>query len=370
MSEIAKVIDIFDAIGASPTDVFDSLSTSQRLMLASEIRKAKPTGSPDSEISALIAAFNEFNAGRGGAMDIPIFDKLMFAAQLRKLTTAGIVAGSPNDTVIGVAATATLTIGGETDSDLEEGDIITIGGIELKAAAADADVSSYEFNIATDKADVADNIFACINAIPGNIVLPWTCTQIDDTIRISARATGTAGNSIEVSVTTDGDTAFSSETLVGGIDAVEKDHGTFMVDANGKLHAKINGTWVGLLSEYTMPNGGALPEGLLPDVLHIETGTITDDIEAEPLVIEAPDGYDLEKLTLVTNDLEDPLTTLNVADENGDVIAQDGSYVGNGKYFFYPIASAVHVQGELTLSLADNTTPGFSAVFSFRKSRA
>lgn len=36
---------------------------------------------------------------------------------------------------------------------------------------------------------------------------------------------------------------------------------------------------------------------------------------------------------------------------------------------FDAIASAVHVQGELTLSLADNTTPGFSAVFSFRKSR-
>jgi len=369
MTEVNKIIDIYDAIGASDSDVFESLSVSQKLILAAEVRKAMPTGSASAEIANLITAYRELATARGGAFNIPLFDMLMIAAQARVLTTAGIPTTSPSEAFAGVKATASLTIGGETDSDIEEGDIISIGGTEIKAAAADAEVSFYEFNIADDKDEVLDNIIACLNAIPGKIVLKWTAAKVESAIVITAREVGLAGNSIEVSVTSDGDTAFATETLTGGLDAVEQTQGVFAIGADGGFNVKSKGVWIRLLSEYTIQNGAELPTGLLPDVLHIETGVITADLAETPLTIEAPAGYDLEKMTLKTGTLVDPLTAISLSDDNGDVITGAGSYAADGSYFFYPIANAVHVQGELNLYLDDNAAPGFEAVFTFRKSK-
>ena len=373
MPELNKIIEIYDAIVAHNSDVFDGLTVSQKMTLAAKVREAQPTGLAANEINNLIAEYRLFDNFRGvnSFSNMGIFEKLMIAAQARRLSTAGVASGTPSVAVTGVSATSILTIGGvDTASDLSEGDTIHIGSITITPVADDATPDLYEFCIAATKADVADNIFGCLVAIPGNIALPWIFSQIDDTIKISARATGTVGNSIAVSVTTEGETAFSSETLTGGVDAVEQSQGLFMVDADGNLHVKINGTWCKLRTEYTMSIDGALPEGFNPDVLHIDTGVFTDDISETPLTVTVPDGYSLEKLTLKTGALADPVTSIAVSDSGGDVIAQAGSYIGDGVYMFYPIASAAHYSGDIDLYITGNTTPGISFVLTFSKIQA
>lgn len=373
MPELNKIIEIYDAIVAHNSDVFDSLTVSEKMTLAAKVREAQPTGLAATEINNLIAEYRALDTFRGANSfsNMSLFDKLMIAAQARRLTTAGAAAGTPTEAVTGVAAKASLIIGGEdTASDIAEGDTITIGSVIITAIADDETPVSYQFCVADTKEEVADNIFACLAAIPGNTALPWTFSQINDVIWISARETGIAGNLIAVSVETEGDTAFSSETLTGGIDAVEQSQGFVMVDADGNFHVKVNGTWVKLLTEYSMPLDGALPEGLKPDRLHIDTGVITDDISAEPLTVTVPDGYSLEKITLKTGALVDPVTNLAVHDTGGDVIAQNGSFAGEGTYMFYPIASSAHSSGDIDLYVDDNTTPGISFVLSFSKIQA
>lgn len=90
------------------------------------------------------------------------------------------------------------------------------------------------------------------------------------------------------------------------------------------------------VTKYTIENGDDLPTGLTPDILYINTGLITDDIETDPLAIDVPTGY--------------VYVSIETAIETGN-----------------PVTGITYAEGELTAT--GNEAPGFTAVLKFERSQ-
>lgn len=226
-TELVKVIEVLEVLNTHTGNIFINLSSKERLQLATKIHAVSPGSDVAALVTSIIAIYRDIDSYNSGAFsDMSLFDKLSLACDIRKQETGGNAVGEPVEAVAGVAASATFTVGGETDSDIAEDDTITIGNITLTAVANDATPGDYEFCIDDDKDTVIENIIACIDAIPGNSVIPWTAEAgTTPTIIFTAKETGTAWESIEVSVETEGDSAFSRETFEGGVDEVEATEG-------------------------------------------------------------------------------------------------------------------------------------------------
>lgn len=118
------------------------------------------------------------------------------------------------DDVTGVAATITLTC---TNSSATAGDALYIGGIKYTAvAAAVTDPSTNTYSTTTG----SDNAYAASIAAAINTGRNWSAISSTNTVIITARAPGAAGNSIAVAkvVTTAGTVTFSGSALAGGVD--------------------------------------------------------------------------------------------------------------------------------------------------------
>ena len=88
------------------------------------------------------------------------------------------------------------------------------------------------------------------------------------------------------------------------------------------------------VTKYTIENGDDLPTGLTPDILYINTGLITDDIESDPLAIDVPTEY--------------VYVSIETAIETGN-----------------PVTGITYAEGELTAT--GNEAPGFTAVLKFER---
>lgn len=118
------------------------------------------------------------------------------------------------DTLEGVAATITLTC---TTASATAGDTLTIGTRTLTCAASPVSASGqYDSAAGTDDLYAA-SIADAINAIKA---ADFTATASTNTVIITARRKGTAGNNIKVvkTVTTAGTVTFSGAALAGGVD--------------------------------------------------------------------------------------------------------------------------------------------------------
>lgn len=213
---LQKQLDILAVIESN--EIFDSLTTFEKMELAIAIGSISTSTNYASTITSVLAIYYELDMAING---LSFFQKLIIAAKAKSNETGGTTTETPTTGQDGVAATGTLTIGGETDSDIAEGDIITIWKISLTAVAAETEAGDYEFNIADDKDEVIENILSAISLIPVASVLPFTAEAgTSPTITITAKNTGISGNLIETTVETEGTTAFEAATLEGGVDAI------------------------------------------------------------------------------------------------------------------------------------------------------
>lgn len=242
-TELTAILNIVAAIEADTSNIFDNLSSRERVGLAAAIRETGATSDIATRISEILTIYHELD--NEGYPQLSLYDKLIIACFAKKGMTGGNDTIDPVTAVAGVEALATLTFGGETDSDLAEGDTITVGAITLTAVANDATPADYEFCIDHDKETTAENVVAAFDAIPGVSVLPFTAAVDDATVVFTAKEAGVAGNLIEVSVETEGDTAFDDETFTGGVDEVEATEGF-----PGRVLVKDDNIYIKTESEY------------------------------------------------------------------------------------------------------------------------
>lgn len=213
----------------------------EKLRLAQVVRNIDPSASDYTSIYAsVLGVYRDIDT------EYPMlatFDKVLLAANIMLDQTGGTVTQTPTTGSAGVKATSTLTIGGTTDSDIAEGDKINIWKITLTAVdpGEGETAGAYEFAISDDKDEVIANILAAIAAIPAGSVLPFTAEAGDSpTIVFEAKVAGVAGNAIEVSVESEGDTAFNDENFLGGVDEVKATPGAVgdIAVSGGKPYVK------------------------------------------------------------------------------------------------------------------------------------
>lgn len=241
-AELTKVFDVLSAIESYPNKVFDSLTTFEKLEFAAVIRGISPDMDYKAVIDSVVAIYADLDSGITG---LTISEKFLIAAKVRRnetggsVTTDAIVAG-----VAAVEATGTLTIGGETDSDIAVGDIIKIWQVAITAVADDATPGVFEFCVDTDKDTVIDNIIDCLGSIPGKYGFPFIVEAgTSPTITVTAKEAGVAGNTISTAVVTEGTTAFGAETLEDGADEVMATPGVIgglMVDDDDNVYVMTN----------------------------------------------------------------------------------------------------------------------------------
>lgn len=218
-TELVKVLEIIEIIESYPGKPFGSLSSFEKMELAITVRGI----SPDIDYTAIIASVLEIYKDIDGIFTgISLPQKMILAARIGKNETGGNVSvDAIVEAVEAVAASATLTIGGETDSDIAAGDIINIWQVTLTAVADDATPGVFEFCIDDDKDTVIGNIVSAIDDIPGNTGFPFTAEAGDTpTVVFTAKEAGVAGNEIKVSITTEGKTAFDDTVFTNGSDEV------------------------------------------------------------------------------------------------------------------------------------------------------
>lgn len=241
-TEVTKVLDILAVINAYPGNPFDALTTYEKLDLAVTIRRISPDMEYSDLVEYMLEIFSDIDSNITG---LTTAQKMIIAAKVGVNAIGGdIVAKELVLEVDAVAASATLTIGGESDSDIATGDIINVWDIALTAVANDATPGDYEFCIDDDKDTVITNILSCISKIPGNTVFPFTAKAGDSpTITFTAKEAGAVGNTIPVSITTEGATAFDAETLTEGSDKVEPTPGrvcAVFVDEDDNVYIRTN----------------------------------------------------------------------------------------------------------------------------------
>jgi len=125
------------------------------------------------------------------------------------------------------------------------------------------------------------------------------------------------------------------------------------------------------LTQYTIQNGSALPTGLTPDVLYIETPVITDDIETAQYDIDAIAGY-LFKEAFILSGVD--LTGFNIYDKNDSIIAAAGAIktgvITSASKF--PTGESLFYENEYLVGYiraTGNTSPGFQVVLKFERSK-
>lgn len=90
------------------------------------------------------------------------------------------------------------------------------------------------------------------------------------------------------------------------------------------------------VTQYSLINGVTLPTGLQPDLLYIDTGTVTGDYSVTPLAITVPTGYNYK-------DIE--------------------TLIGSGN----TVNGITYATGELTA--LDNIAPGFRSILKFERTK-
>ena len=121
------------------------------------------------------------------------------------------------DSSTGVAATVTVTC---DQSAATAGDDLIINGYSLAGVASGADATAGQWDIGASDSAMATNLTAAINGVLIASVRNYvTATASTADVIITARATGTAGNSITIAANeASGDPlSFTGTTLAGGI---------------------------------------------------------------------------------------------------------------------------------------------------------
>ncbi len=124
------------------------------------------------------------------------------------------------------------------------------------------------------------------------------------------------------------------------------------------------------VTQYTLVNGATLPTGIAPDLLYIDTGTVTDDIETTPYDITVPTGYLFTQVNILSGVA---LTGFLVYDKNDTIIATAGA-VGVGIQTVatkFPTGESLFYEHEYQLGYikaTGNTSPGFRAIFKLERS--
>ncbi len=125
------------------------------------------------------------------------------------------------------------------------------------------------------------------------------------------------------------------------------------------------------VTQYTMTNGATLATGLQPDILYIDTGTVTGDYSSTGLAIDVPAGYIFRKLFLLSSvalsnfvlkNKSDVIETSIGAVGVATITSADKFPVGESLFYEYE-------EGDKTLYCEGNTSPGFRAILKFERSK-
>lgn len=121
------------------------------------------------------------------------------------------------------------------------------------------------------------------------------------------------------------------------------------------------------VSQLTIINGDALPPGIEPDNLFIDTGFSADYNSGEPLIIVKPEGYVFKKCLLDTGKYE--LLDFVVKDAEADITTQ-GNF--NGKRVIYQSTPDAIIDGNFVITCTRQTgeeeSDPWRAVLKFEKS--
>lgn len=174
--------------------------------------------------------------GGGSVRDVPLseLNEYISSEEAADITALAAVAPEYVDTfAIATAAQGTLTLTGNVTAD----DEVTIGSITYKFVAEPA--AAYDVAIADTASDTIDNLIAAITAGEGvgtaygagTVAHPDVTAAVgqDDTMTVTAKIKGVAGNAIGTTdPTDDGDVIdFGAAALAGGVDG--------QVGATGKI---------------------------------------------------------------------------------------------------------------------------------------
>lgn len=174
--------------------------------------------------------------GGGSVRDVPLseLNEYISSEEATDITALAAVAPEYVDTfAIATAAQGTLTLTGNVTAD----DEVTIGSITYKFVAEPA--AAYDVAIAGSASDTIDNLIAAITAGEGvgtaygtgTVAHPDVTAAVgqDDTMTVTAKIKGVAGNAIGTTdPTDDGDVIdFGAAALAGGVDG--------QVGATGKI---------------------------------------------------------------------------------------------------------------------------------------
>lgn len=174
--------------------------------------------------------------GGGSVRDVPLseLNEYISSEEAADITALAAVAPEYVDTfAIATAAQGTLTLTGNVTAD----DEVTIGSITYKFVAEPA--AAYDVAIAGSASDTIDNLIAAITAGEGvgtaygtgTVAHPDVTAAVgqDDTMTVTAKIKGVAGNAIGTTdPTDDGDVIdFGAAALAGGVDG--------QVGATGKI---------------------------------------------------------------------------------------------------------------------------------------
>lgn len=241
-AELTKVFNVLSAIEAYSNKIFASLTTFEKLEFATVIRGISPDTDYKAVIDSVVVIYNDLDSGITG---LSTSEKFLIAAKVRRNETGGSVTADAIEVgVDAVEATGTLTIGGETDSDIAVGDIIKIWEVAITAVADDATPGVFEFCVDDNKDTVIENIVDCFDSIPGNYGFPFIVEAgTSPTITVRAKEAGVAGNAISTAVVTEGTTAFGAKTLEDGADEVKATPGVIgglMVDDDDNVYVMTN----------------------------------------------------------------------------------------------------------------------------------
>lgn len=176
------------------------------------------------EVSRLLPYAGTSNTGREAAR--------VLTGEIERLA-AGIGRGRMRvqvDSTAGVAASITLTC---TVASATAGDRIYIGGLYVVGVAGSPVASSGQYDTTAGSNDLyAASIAAAINGLNA---AAFSATSSTNTVIVTARVPGTAGNAIAVSkvVTTSGTVTFTGTSLAGGVEPGTKTTQTVTCGAAG-----------------------------------------------------------------------------------------------------------------------------------------